>query len=73
MVELIAERVGKGGRIKAAVVHAADEEAARVLREMVEKSFECVEMLTTNLSSALAVHTGPGTVGVCYFPVSVLE
>jgi len=73
MVELIAEKVGKGGRIKAAVVHAADEEAARVLREMVEKSFECVEMLTTNLSSALAVHTGPGTVGVCYFPVSVLE
>ncbi|MGQ9494231.1 MAG: DegV family protein [Anaerolineae bacterium] len=73
MVGLIAEKVGPGGKIKAAIVHAADEEAARVLRELVEKSFECVEMLTTNLSSALAVHTGPGTVGVCYFPLSVLE
>lgn len=73
MVELIAEKVGPGGKIKAAIVHAADEEAARILRELVEKSFECVEMLTTNLSSALAVHTGPGTVGVCYFPVMVLK
>jgi len=73
MMELIAEKVGKGGKIKAAIVHAADEEAAHTLRGMVEESFDCVEMLVTNLSSALAVHTGPGTVGVCYFPVKVLE
>jgi DegV family protein with EDD domain len=73
MVEIIAGKVGRGGKIKAAIVHAADEEAAKVLREMVEKSFDCVEMLTTNLSSALATHTGPGTVGVCYFPAQVLN
>jgi len=73
MVELIAEKVGKGAQIKAAIVHAADEEAANTLRRLVEESFDCVEMLTTNLSSALAVHTGPGTVGVCYFPVKVLQ
>jgi DegV family protein with EDD domain len=72
MVELIAERLGSRAKIKAAIVHAADEEAAGTLRGMIEQSFECVEMLVTNLSSALAVHTGPGTVGVCYFPVSVL-
>jgi DegV family protein with EDD domain len=73
MVEIIATKVDRGSKIKAAIVHAADEEAARVLREMVEKSFDCVEMLTTNLSSALATHTGPGTVGVCYFPAQVLD
>jgi DegV family protein with EDD domain len=72
MIELIAAKVGQGGRIKAAVVHAADEVAATQLREMVEKSFQCVEMLTSDLSSALATHTGPGTVGVCYFPAQVL-
>jgi fatty acid-binding protein DegV len=65
--------VGRGSQIKAAIVHAADKEAARVLRETVEKSFDCVEMLTTDLSSALATHTGPGTVGVCYFPAQVLN
>jgi len=73
MIELIAEKVGKGGKIKAAVVHAADEQAAATLRQMVGENFDCVEMLTTNLSSALAVHTGPGTVGVCYFPAEVLR
>ena len=72
MVELIARQVGKGGRIKAAIVHAADEEAASALRSMVSTSFECTELLTTHLSSALAVHTGPGTVGVCYVPTSAL-
>jgi DegV family protein with EDD domain len=73
MIEIIAEKVGPGGQIKAALVHAADPEAARVLREMIEKNFTCVETLTTDLSSALATHTGPGTVGVCYFPASVLQ
>lgn len=73
MIGLIAEKVGAGGRIKSAIVHAADPDAAQVLREMMESSFKCVESLTTNLSSALATHTGPGTVGVCYFPVSALE
>jgi len=72
MVEIIAEKVGRGGQIKAAIVHAADEEAARQLRDMIDKNFSCVELLTTDLSSALATHTGPGTVGVCYFPTSVL-
>lgn len=73
MVEIMASQVGRGSEIKAAIVHAADEEAARILREMVEKAFDCVEMLTTDLSSALATHTGPGTVGVCYFPLSALQ
>ena len=72
MVELIAGKVGAGAAIKAAIVHAADQDAAIALRDLIASRFQCVEMLVTNLSSALAVHTGPGTVGVCYVPVSVL-
>jgi DegV family protein with EDD domain len=72
MAELIAEKVGAGAAIKAAIVHAADVEAAGTLRDLIASRFQCAEMLVTNLSSALAVHTGPGTVGVCYFPVNVL-
>jgi len=72
MMGLIADKVGAGAPIKAAIVHAADEEAAIELRDLVAREFQCVEMLVTNLSSALAVHTGPGTVGVCYVPMSVL-
>jgi DegV family protein with EDD domain len=72
IVDLIAAKVGAGAAIKAAIVHAADPEAAQELELLVRKGFECVELAVCNLSSALAVHTGPGTVGVCYFPVSVL-
>jgi DegV family protein with EDD domain len=72
MIELMSEKVGRGGRIKAAIVHAGDDAAAADLRQRIADSMECVELLTTELSCALAVHTGPGTVGVCYFPADAL-
>jgi DegV family protein with EDD domain len=72
MIDLMSGHVGRASAIKAAVVHAGDQEAADLLGAMVRESFECVEYLVTELSSALAVHTGPGTVGVCYFPVRTL-
>ena len=38
------------------------------LKGLVEERITCVESLITELSPALAVHTGPGTSGLCYFP-----
>jgi DegV family protein with EDD domain len=73
MMELMAEQVGAQDSVKAAVVHAADEQAAAVLRQLISDNFHCEELLTSHLSSALAVHTGPGTVGVCYFPARVMQ
>jgi len=52
-----------------AFVHAAALEEAEKLRAMVEERLTCVEVLMAELSPALGVHTGPGTAGVCYFPV----
>ena len=69
MVELMQERVGRGARIKVAFTHVAALEQLERLRELVSDSFECVETLVTELSPALAVHSGPGTVGVSFFPV----
>ena len=42
---------------------------AQKLKEMVENRLTAVESLIAELSPALGVHTGPGTTGVCYFPV----
>lgn len=70
IVDKIEETVGSKGKIKIAYVHAAAQEEAEKLKEMVENRFECVESLVAELSPALGVHTGPGTVGVCYYPVS---
>jgi DegV family protein with EDD domain len=67
MVELMEQRVGEGARIKVAFTHVLAREQLERLRAMVTDRFECVEVIVTELSPALAVHSGPGTVGVSFF------
>ncbi len=67
IAELVEKAAGLRGRIKVAYTHAAAFEEAEKLREQVEQRLECVESLITELSPALGVHSGPGTVGLCYY------
>jgi DegV family protein with EDD domain len=69
MAEMMEEAVGYMGKVKVAFVHAAALEEVEKLRAEVEQRLTCVETLVAELSPALGVHTGPGTAGVCYFPV----
>jgi DegV family protein with EDD domain len=69
MVEIVEKAVGEGGKIKIAYMHAAALEEAQKIRDMIEDRFQVVEGLFGELSPALGVHTGPGTAGLCYFPV----
>jgi len=69
MVDMVEAAVGKMGRIKIAYVHAAAQEEAEKIKKLVEERLTCVESLIAELSPVLGVHTGPGTAGVCYFPV----
>lgn len=69
MVEMMCQQLGTQKRIKVALTHMAAEEQAAQLREMVAAQFECVETITTWLSPALGVHSGPSTVGLHFYPV----
>jgi DegV family protein with EDD domain len=69
MVDLVEAAVGRMGKIKVAYVHAAAQEEAEKIKQLFEQRLTCVESLIAELSPALGVHTGPGTAGVCYFPV----
>jgi len=69
MVEKVEGAVGFMGKIKIAYVHAAALEEAEKIQAMVEERLTCVETIIAELSPALGVHTGPGTAGLCYFPV----
>lgn len=69
MAELVEEAVGKAGRIKIAYTHAAAEVEILKVKEAVESRVRVVESIISELSPALGVHSGPGTVGFCYFPV----
>lgn len=73
IVDLMQEKVGAGARIKVAFTHVAARERLEELEAMVKDRFECSEILVSELSPALAVHSGPGTVGVSFFPSTELR
>jgi DegV family protein with EDD domain len=68
MANLVEETVGRG-KVKIAYVHAGALEEVEKLKEMMEQRLDVVESLFAELSPALAVHTGPGTAGLCFYPV----
>ncbi len=68
MLEMVREKVGQGGRIKVAFTHVAAMDQLEILKDEFGKHFQCVEVLVSALSPTLAVHSGPGTVGLAYFP-----
>lgn len=68
MADMVADAVGQG-RAKVAYVHAGAQEEAQKIRQLVEARVNVVESLIAEISPALAVHTGPGTAGLCYYPV----
>jgi DegV family protein with EDD domain len=70
MAEMVTEAVGMG-KAKVAYVHAGAEREVQKVKDLVESKVEVVESLVAELSPALAVHTGPGMTGLCYYPVEL--
>jgi DegV family protein with EDD domain len=68
MVDLMLQRVDEGASIQVAFTHVAAQEQLERLQALVAERFNCTETIVTQLSPALAVHSGPGTVGVSFFP-----
>jgi DegV family protein with EDD domain len=67
IADKVESQIGKG-RARIAYVHAGAKQEVEKLKEMVEKKVEVVESITAELSPALAVHSGPGTAGLCFLP-----
>ena len=68
MADMVNEVVGNG-KAKVAYVHAGALEEVEKIKQLVEEKVEVVESFFAELSPALAVHTGPGTAGLCFYPV----
>ena len=68
MADIAAEVVGRS-KAKMCYLHAGAQREAERLKELVEQKVEVVESFFGELSPALAVHTGPGMAGLCYYPV----
>jgi DegV family protein with EDD domain len=70
IADMVENVIGPQGKVKVAYVHAAALEEALKLQELVESRVTSVESIIAELSPALGVHTGPGTAGVCFYPVN---
>ncbi len=68
MADIVAAVIGKS-KVKIAYVHVGAQREVEKLREFVETKVNVVESMIGELSPALAVHSGPGTTGLCYYPV----
>jgi len=68
MSDIVSDAIGNS-KAKVAYVHAGALEEVEKIRELVEDKVNVVESFFAELSPALAVHTGPGTAGLCYYPV----
>jgi len=67
IADRVEESLGKG-KARIAYVHAGAKQEVEKLRQIVESKVEVVESFIAELSPALAVHSGPGTAGLCFFP-----
>jgi DegV family protein with EDD domain len=68
MADMVAQAIGKG-KVRIAYVHAGALKEVEKVKELVETKVDVVESLFAELSPALAVHSGPGTAGLSYYPV----
>lgn len=68
IIDTMKQRLGEQ-LVNVAVVHARCPEAGQALMESVRQSLNCREIILTNLSIPVSAHLGPGTVGICAYPV----
>ena len=68
IAEKVTASVGRG-KARIAYVHAGARQEVEKLKQLVEDKVQVVESIIAELSPALAVHSGPGTAGLCYYPV----
>ena len=68
LLTMAEEAVGTNAPIHAAVIHARAIKDGRMLLEQVRKRFNLKDYLMEDLVSSLAVHGGPGVVGLVVYP-----
>ncbi len=68
VLELVRKQVGDH-LVNVAVVHAVDPATCELLVEMVKKCLNYKDLITTELSIAVAANLGPRTVGIAAYPV----
>lgn len=67
MLDKMQEQVD-GKEVHVAVLHADALDAARQLKQMVEERFDCLEIFICTMTPVMGAHTGPGLLGLAFYP-----
>ncbi len=69
LVDLMAKQHAPGSALRVQVLYSDNPEGAAMLREQVDRRFDCTWLPVGPMSLVLGAHTGPSMVGVAYAPV----
>jgi len=70
LVDRIADLHPPGSALRVQVLHAQNPEGADLLRELIDRRFDCTWLPVGPMSLVLGAHTGPSMVGVAYAPMT---
>jgi DegV family protein with EDD domain len=68
LVALMGRQHAPGSALRVQVMHSNDPEAGQMLRDEVDRRYDCQWLPLGPMSLVLGAHTGPGMVGVAYAP-----
>jgi DegV family protein with EDD domain len=71
LVELVTKQHAPGGAMRTQVLHSYNTEGAAMLREQVDRTFDCTWLPVGTISLVLGAHTGPSMVGLACAPQDV--
>lgn len=70
VVELIKEDLGGADvPVKIGVCHADAPDKAEQMKTLLESSLNCKDMMLSDFGPTVGSHTGPGTIGIAYYPL----
>jgi len=69
VLDMVEERVGTTAPVNLAVVHARDPQTGQEMLSRARARFNCQVTYLHDICSALVVHFGPGTIGICFYRV----
>jgi len=67
ILKIMGQKVVKGQPLHVAVMHADALDKALDLRNRITSQFDCEEILITEFTPVMGVHTGPGLIGVAFY------
>ena len=66
VVDIMAERIGDRRPVRISALHANSEDDAQAMLDMAKEKLDVEQMVLSEVSPAIGVHVGPGTIGITW-------